>query len=814
MFHGALPVANKRKKLLTKRRIIVLVILAVTVFGTGSYFYWGPGRSMINQWRADSHLEEARELVESKQWQNVFLHANESMKLKPSLEAARLIVRSAREARAFNNRQFLLRAIQLFRFDGATLEDRVLALQFSLDCKDLEATNGLIRELSPEELTEPPVRFQLVRGALLSGNYAQAVAIANQLTGQDDPAIDLMLAIHLARSGIEGTKAEINKRLRSVIQSDDPTLSLGGFELLISLRPSWVQASLVKEAIERFDGDENLGPLRELHLEHLKAKVGQQDLDATVAKAIENYREEHLTPLTDWLAKIGRFPEILEITADEEDQKAPNVFAIRLSALEATGDWEGLKAALAEPPVTIPEPLHLALQALIDSKQGDMLAAEAKWKLALSKAQSDEEKNWFYQLSQVAARAGNRDVQMEMLVRAIIRKDGIPPSVDVLNPLFEWLVEMEDEERLLDVTGQLLRREPRHPVLINNYLYLKALYRGAEPKDAEILAELVKTYPDKTGFRHTLAFLRLMLDEYQTALEVLNAIPEGEEQATDSSLAVRAHALYGLGQKEEARALAETVQWSNLNARQRMVLQLPPTPEELNKSLYQEALYEKVKSEDADVLADLVKDDPDRADFRLTLALMRLILDEHQAALETLDGIPDDNENPSDLVRAMRAHALFGLGQEEKARTLAETVQWSKLNTREKQILELPPPPEEVSKSLYQKAVNHLARAKDRKTLEDFLRSDPDNAGFRRSLAMVQLMLDEYQAALDTLDANPANEGNPSHLISAMRARALFGLGQEERARALAGTVEWSSLSSRERKVLELPPPAEEVEGE
>lgn len=804
MLHSAIPMAEKpKKKLFTRRRIIILLLLAAAFLGTGFYFYRGPGRPMVDEWRAGSHLEEAKQLEESEQWVSSFQQATESMRLKPSLEAIRLIVRTGR---IVGDRQILKRSLQLFQFDGATLDDRVLALRISLDLKALNAANILVGELTPEELKEPLIRFQLVRGALMSGNLKQALAIADQEAGQNDPVIDLMLAVNLARTGIEATKPEIDKRLRNVIQSKDATLSIGGFELLVSLNPSWVQKSLLEAAIERFDGDENLKPIHELHLEYLKTSVGRQDLEATVSKAIEDYRETHLKDLVVWLAKIGRFEEILEVTTEEEVQKDAKVFELRLTALEITKDWAELRSALEEPPVTVPEPLLLALQALVDSKQGEMLPAQSKWKMSMVKAWDDTERNWFYQLSQVAARAENKDMQMEMLVRAITRKDGIPPRTDVLSPLFKWLVEMKDEKRLLDVSEQLLRREPNHPLLANNFLYLKALYRKPESKDAEIMKEIVKTYPDKIQFRNSLAMVQLMLEDYQTALDTLEVKSEENTKSIDLVRAMKAHGLFGLGQQKEARTLAEAVDWSKLMSQEAEVLKLPPAPEEIHKSIYEKALYQQVDEKDAKTLEELVKAEPDNLVFRRSLVLVQLILEEYQTALAALDTLAEVGEGTSDQIRAMRAHTLFGLGKKKEARALAETVDWTKLNSRERKILELPPPPEELNKSIYDKALYRTARAKDAETLEELLKSDPDNAAFRRSLAMVQLVLKKHQAALETLDALSEESEKHGDLLRAMRAKALLGLGQEEKARALAESVDWTKLNSRERKVLELPP--------
>lgn len=576
MYHSALTLVDEDKKGFFTRWKILIIALALTVAGLGAFAYWGPGRQMIRSWRAESHLAEAKSLAEAGSWENVFGQADESMSLEPSLEAAQLVAKAAYQTR---HPEVLRKAFQLFQFEGATLENRTWAVKVALDFRALRAANAMLAALTPEELKDPEIRLQLVRGSLMTGNFGQAAAIANEEGVVGDERIDLLLAMGLAQSGLDGAEPETNERLRKVIRSEDPNLSIKGLELLVSLSPAWLEASLAEEALELFEDQSKLTPFHCLQLEALKVRMKRQELDETVSGAISKYRESDLQVLLSWLTQLQQYSEVVELTDDPKVQKDGIIFSLRLAALERVKAWETLASSLEEPPVSVPEPYRLALQSLVEKFRERYNQSTYKWKMALVAAQSDPEQNWFYQLSNIAGRAENRDEQMEALFRAVTHEKGVPPKTKALIPLFQWLAEKNEEKKLLAVSERLLEREPNHPVLLNNFLYLKALYRSADPQDVEVLAKLVEAYPDNKSFHRSLAFVQLMLQESEKALTTLENLGEQEDAPDHSTRAIRARALFSVGREQEGREIANTIDWEQLNPQEQRVLKLPE-PEE------------------------------------------------------------------------------------------------------------------------------------------------------------------------------------------------------------------------------------------
>lgn len=540
-------------------RILILILIVFTLY----QFYQGR--------EAKVHLEKATHYAQAGEWKKALSEANQSLARDSTLEASRMVVKAAHRVQSS---ELVRRARQLFRFKGATLQDRALALAVLLDARQLESVRALASELSEQEREAPEVRFQLARAALDSGDVNEAVRIANQQVDQKVPEIALLLAMWYPRTGLQEFYPDFEERLLEVINDENQVLALRGFDYLTSLRPPWRQQKVMEAAISRFEDLKSLQPTQVMQLEWLKTEVGQQEVESTVAQMVDQFQESHLSELVTWLANCSRNEEILDLTSKPEAQRIEGLFIQRLNALEQTKKWDELRQATENPPVALAAALKSAIQALVEASLGHRAQADTSWRDAMREAEGDQKTNWFFQISRLAQRAGNRGMEMEALVKSITHPVSLAPSTDALTPLFEWLVEKDDEKTLLEVSEILLRREPNHPVLINNYVYLKALYDKAYAQDAELLQRLVKVMPPSGVLLRSLAFVQLRLKDYEKALEALESLPEGEK-ATNSTFAIRARVLFEMGEVGKAQEVSKKVDWSQLTNQERLALELP-----------------------------------------------------------------------------------------------------------------------------------------------------------------------------------------------------------------------------------------------
>lgn len=531
------------------RKILVALVLVIGLAG-GCFIIWGPGLEMIQTWRAQSHLKEAKSLFAKKEWEDAMEQADHSFKERPTLEAARLATHAAYRIK---NPEVISNALRLFRFEGATAKDRALALQIAVDFRELQFVEKMVKDLDSQDLKDPDIRLQLVRGSLKVRNIGQALAIAQLGQEGEDPEIDFLLATELARGDGSTLQGELVKRLRNLIRCDDPDLSIKALDLLISAKSLWQYGTLVDEAIDRFSKRNDLTLLQQLHLKSFSAQSGFQSLDANIREAISKHWENDLKTLLDWLANLERYEDILELTEDPEVQNDQEIFSLRLSALDQLEDWAAFKKALESPPEDMPKAMRFALQYQVACIQGRIVDSRSLWASAIAEALSDREMNWFYHLSSVAERVNNQDDHMVALTNAILHEVGTPPKTRSLKPLFDWLEQNRDEVRLLAVSEKLLQWEPNHPLLLNQSIYLRTLNGDGKEEDFETVRKLTESFPDHPKFHRSLALLQVIHKKYQEALMTLDRI-EGMDEKLDQSLKeIRARALYALGQKEQAR---------------------------------------------------------------------------------------------------------------------------------------------------------------------------------------------------------------------------------------------------------------------
>lgn len=542
----------------TGKVILIFILVAIT----GAILTYRPAVKKFKTWRAESLIAEARGFADSGDWKEVKRTAVASLQNENSLEALRLLAKASIKT---NDPRTLEIVYALFNDPDAGPSDRVLALEQALVSGDLATASAMVSSLSAEEKTDPALHRQIVHTLLLNGKYQEAILLADDpAIVPKDPSVDLLLAQGLAGSDLEGARELTTARLDGLMKGADRELALQALTFLTFLRDDWIHEPLAEAAVTRFQEDPDLSVAHRLELEFLKLGLAQTDRKETIEKMISEYRENHLTELIHWLKRINEPKQVVQLTESEVAKAVPELFSERISALEKLGLWELLDEELANPPVVIPEPLLYSARAITAFRIGNQIKFIQSWEDAVQAAKLDLSRNWFYQLAASARLLEDTDRQMDALVQGIQHPLGRHPNATELSPLFQWLLDRGETEKLLKISGILLRREPQNPLLINNYLYLKALYGKVNSDDVAQLRLLVKTYPEKKDLLDSLALVLLQNDEPQAALDVLKEVSSDPSGLASSGQAVFANALYALGKEEEAFQMAENIRWKDL----------------------------------------------------------------------------------------------------------------------------------------------------------------------------------------------------------------------------------------------------------
>ena len=167
-----------------------------------------------------------------------------------------------------------------------------------------------------------------------------------------------------------------------------------------------------------------------------------------------------------------------------------------------------------------------------------------------------------------------------------------------------------------------------------------------------------------------------------------------------------------------------------------------------------------------------------------------------------------------------------GRGSSLKADNLSRLFSWLSSRDEEKRLLLLteillirePENPQLLNNYLYLKALHKTVDQQDAEALAELVERFPKTQDIRLSLAFVQHRLGKHEDALVTLETGVDWDESKRSVSKAIRARSLYSLGQEEKARAIDAQVNWIELSKQEKEVLSLPfppkPEKEEVEEE
>lgn len=506
----------------------------------------------------------------AEKWSEAERLASASLRLRSSVEAARVLL-SASEAAERPRLLHVARGV--FFHPDAVLDDRVRAIRICLDYEDAVMAAQLLARLDADERETPAVQYETVRFLLKIEKYDEALQTVDQHTDpKQRPELDLLIASELADSKNSGARGVISERLDAVFHNGDHETALRALRILGSLPDSWISEPLARSALGRFREDPDLSVSDRLWVDLLKIGVGDGDRKAIIDSAVAAYRDSALTVLVPWLERLGEHERVVDLTdpAGRTAEMGSELFQSRARALGLLGRYEELEKELLDPPAEIADIPLLCCRAILATQQEKRSHALLLWQEAMERAERDATRNWFYYISDRASLVGNEDLEMEAMARGIEGRFGRPPPTAELAGLITWLYEHHETKRLLDVSYRLLQREPRNPLLINNYYYLKALHGTATREDLEVLKELVAAIPDEPGFASSLAFAHLELDEPAEAIQVLDELDTDERPRSEQ--AIRAAALSALEQREASFAIAANIDWDKFSTEEATVL--------------------------------------------------------------------------------------------------------------------------------------------------------------------------------------------------------------------------------------------------
>ena len=538
---GIILAAAKRHR----KRVIVASVVVLGL-GAGAVFGLRPAKEAFHAWRARQLLEDVREFVEERNWSEARRASLASYQLQPSVDAVRLYFTGHLDGHP----DILNAALALARHPEANGGDHATALAVFLDVPEYVGARQIIDNLDNAQLDDPRVKFQRVRYHLAFSHFDRAIELADSIPlDQRTYEVDYLLARRFLGHGEESVRAEAFARLEKVLADPNPEGAVRVLRLLTAIPDNRIEPELLQQIADRFEGAD-MGVVDQLSLWQLKLALLKGDQRKPVIEtAVARFLHSNPELLLEWLLKIGETDRVAQMT--ETIDATPATFRIRNRALLKLERYDQLLGELEDPPEGVRGVDVYSLQAVVShlAKRPSHETGRL-WDQAFSAARENSDENTHGRIVALAHSVGATDRMMEALARQVEHPKGIPPRLDQLSGLFEWLAK-RDPDRYLTIAKKLLQRERENPGMTNNYYYMFCLHRIPTKGMVEALERMIERYPledypEAKAFYGTLALAHLRTGAPDQAIRTLDSANASPETLSESDRAIYAAGLSAL----------------------------------------------------------------------------------------------------------------------------------------------------------------------------------------------------------------------------------------------------------------------------
>ncbi len=590
---------TSRARKLILQWTVGLTLLAVAAVGGFAYKERERIRRKIDTWRVNGLVEKAATLRDQGNVGEAHEVALAAQRLnRASYPALELLYRTGIE---IESDSLAATAAALFLHHASDRDDKLEALETLLDLEQYSQFAELFRRIPNEHRTDADAWY-------LEGRFFQEVGErrkARELVeayfdsgGEDDRLrlleIELLLNPDAGPSSREKGQRKLARRLE-----------LGGAEAAEALHLLWdypvdfIRSELFHPVlVATFQSMPGAGVREQLALTNIelaRAPRSPERTERLIREAMTKHGKEAPEDVAIWLAGLKRPRLVLEVLDEEAGMASITAYDVRLRAL---GEVHGIDAAeewLADPhPDSIPVLVSTA-RAKIAIARDEPIAVINHLREAMSEAGRENTRRAFLNIFAFAVDFGRVDYASEALAEAAQRPGPSFPRLEEVWPQVRYLSERGDFPALRAIFQAIAVAQPDHPIVLNNLAYANLVLGENEEAAVERSRALVAERPEVMGFRTTLAFGLMMQGEWEEAWAVLEESEFSIDQVSAAGGVIYALALEKQGRIEEAQAVREALEWSELsNAEQRALaaLRQKGMPEERGSGSLEELLRE------------------------------------------------------------------------------------------------------------------------------------------------------------------------------------------------------------------------------
>ena len=556
--------ARRRKR----RRLVVAIGLVLAVV-LGVVFGGKPTMHAIKAWQARRQANAAFAHIEKEHWNDARKEATAAYQLWPDEpEAIRAIARllsRSRQPQALEFWDKLERNGRLTRID--LVDEASIALVAGDDTRAKRAITALLSgKFGGARAADRLLEAQLAihQGAPIEAHDAlQKVFNDAGATGREKlQAALLQMAI---AGGNDPWRDEAWSCLKTVAAGNDAA----GLDALTVLAQTLATQQKLPESFpftaaalaEKIEAHPLARAQQKLIAVDLRIREQPDARGDLIAQATERWKDgtpEEMTALATWLNGKGEFQRSLDAIPREKSLSSRDLFLQHLDALGGLGRWREIKELLDRDTFPLDQVVQKMYLARCNAQLEEKAASENNWRRALEAAQGDPAK--LLMLAGYAEKNG----AVEIARAAYDEAASEAPKLRAAHQGRLRLVQgTSDTRKIHEVLAEMLKVWPNDPAVQNDEAYTRLLLLTQQPAEGgskkeevgkieELAAQLVQREPSSLPHRTLLALARLQLGKFSDAMDAYSNIQVARNALTHSALAVHAAVLAANGKADDA----------------------------------------------------------------------------------------------------------------------------------------------------------------------------------------------------------------------------------------------------------------------
>jgi hypothetical protein len=551
-----------------RRRVYLVGLLLVLLLGVVGVLL---APALVGKWRSRHLTQKASAFEQSGDFLSACSMSESAYQLnRDNVDALRLAT--------FNNARInlskgLLYGALLFEHASATLEDQRRVVKMFLFAGNPVQAQRYAVQLLEKHPDDVDLKIVSAQTEFMTADKAEAVIKLQNLQLQtSSPSVTLALAEMLLALKDPAQKLEGQRLLLQILNSDK-TLAPEALKLLSRVDISETLKTSIPDLASLLTLTDNGQATQRLNVYSIELRKNPSQKEALVDKAVAEFREKDLDALLPWLLLVGKPDLVLTLTNAKDAKTTLPRYRSYLSALLRTGRLKEADALLKDKHPGFPLLQALAVQAKLAELRGDTKDRSLLWTKALTEAQADATGQDLIQLGRLALNAGELKVGIKALTEAFNRPVARLVESTRMERVLSAAMQLGMEDEVARIAKVLYDREPTNSDFVNNHAYFDLLQNNRVSECVGQLKDLVAIFPEKLGYRTSLALGYLRSGSSRAARQLFKDLPQDLANAGPPDRAVIIAVLAASGELDQARTLKTTLNLKVLLPRERELVE-------------------------------------------------------------------------------------------------------------------------------------------------------------------------------------------------------------------------------------------------